>query len=54
MLIQLKNKDKLIIGGFKFKCCIGKKGIKKNKIEGDFCTPSGKFKITNNQRIFIF
>ena len=43
MLIQLKNKDKLIIGDFKFKCCIGKNGVKKRKIEGDNSTPKGVF-----------
>ncbi len=45
MIIELKNKDTLIVGEFKFKCCVGKKGITKNKFEGDFFTPSGKFKI---------
>ncbi len=43
MLIRLKNKDTLIVGNFKFKCCIGKNGFKKNKIEGDKCTPKGIF-----------
>ena len=43
MLIQLKNKDKLIVGDFKFKCCIGKKRVKKHKIEGDKSTPKGIF-----------
>ena len=45
MIIQIKNKDTLIVEDFKFKCSIGKKGIRENKFEGDFCTPSGKFKI---------
>ena len=45
MLIHLKNKDTLIIGDFKLRCCIGKKGINKNKIEGDKTTPAGTFKI---------
>ena len=45
MLIQLKNKDTLIVGDFKFKCCIGKKGIKKHKIEGDKSTPKGIFSL---------
>ena len=45
MLIELKNKDTLIIDDFKLKCCIGKKGISKKKSEGDLCTPYGKFKI---------
>ena len=45
MIIHIKNKDTLIVKDCKLKCCIGKKGIRKNKVEGDFCTPSGKFKI---------
>ena len=45
MLIRLKNKDKLIIDDFKLKCCIGKNGIKKQKIEGDNSTPKGIFTI---------
>ena len=45
MIIHIKNKDTLIVEDFKFKCSVGKKGIKKNKFEGDFCTPAGKFKI---------
>ena len=45
MIIHIKNKDTLIVKEFKFKCCVGKKGIRKNKIEGDFCTPSGKFEV---------
>ena len=47
MLIQLKNKDKLIIDDFKFKCCIGKNGVKKHKIEGDNSTPKGIFTLGN-------
>ena len=45
MLIQLKNKDTLIVDDFKFKCSVGKKGITKNKIEGDKCTPRGVFEL---------
>ena len=45
MIIHIKNKDTLIIEGFEFKCTLGKRGIRKNKIEGDFYTPSGKFEI---------
>ena len=45
MIIQLKNKDKLIVGGFKFQCCVGKKGLKKHKIEGDKSTPIGIFSL---------
>ena len=47
MIVKLKNKDTLIVGEFKLKCSVGKKGISKNKIEGDFRTPSGKFKLGN-------
>ena len=28
---------------YKIKCAIGKRGISKNKYEGDLCTPIGKF-----------
>ena len=47
MTIFLKNKHTLQIDDFKFKCCIGKKGLTKNKIEGDKKTPKGSFKIEN-------
>ena len=43
MIIKLKNKDTLMVDEFKFKCCIGKNGLKKHKKEGDKCTPVGKF-----------
>ena len=43
MLIHLKNKDKLIVDDFKYRCCIGKSGTKKSKIEGDNSTPKGIF-----------
>ena len=45
MILKLINKDTLIIDEFKFKCCIGKKGLKNNKIEGDKGTPKGKFEL---------
>ena len=45
MLIKLKNKDTLIFDEFKFKCAIGKNGLKKNKIEGDKSTPKGIFSL---------
>ena len=41
MIIKLKNKDKLHIDEFEFKCCIGRGGLVKNKKEGDKCTPKG-------------
>jgi len=47
MIIKLLNKDTLIASEFKLKCCIGKNGISKNKIEGDLKTPSGKFELGN-------
>jgi len=43
MLINLRNKDTLEIDEFKFKCSIGKNGLKKKKIEGDKSTPIGLF-----------
>ena len=45
MIIFLKNKHTLQINEFYFKCCIGKKGITKNKKEGDNKTPVGIFGI---------
>ena len=45
MTIILKNKGTLIYDDFKFKCCIGKNGFTKNKIEGDGKTPIGKFSL---------
>ena len=45
MLLKLKNKEHLIVDEFKFKCSIGKKGLKSKKVEGDNCTPKGNFKI---------
>ena len=43
MLIRLKNKDTLRIDEFSFKCCIGKKGLKTKKAEGDLATPKGTY-----------
>ena len=47
MLIYLKNKHTLVVDDFSFKCSIGKKGISKNKKEGDKKTPVGTFDIEN-------
>ena len=47
MIIFVKNKHTLQIDEFIFKCCIGKKGLTKNKKEGDKKTPIGVFKIEN-------
>ena len=47
MIIHLKDKHSLIIDQFYFKCCIGKNGLTKKKIEGDKKTPRGIYKIGN-------
>ena len=47
MTIIVKNKDTLIYDEFKFKCCVGKKGFTKKKIEGDNKTPTGEFFLSN-------
>ncbi|WP_440669626.1 L,D-transpeptidase family protein [Candidatus Pelagibacter sp. HIMB1483] len=47
MIIYLKNKHTLMIDDFSFKCCVGKNGISKRKIEGDKKTPIGSFGIEN-------
>lgn len=45
MIIKLKNKHILEVNDFQFRCCIGKKGLKKIKQEGDKSTPKGFFKL---------
>mgnify|MGYP001215648753 FL=1 len=45
MTIFVKNKQTLQIDEFKFKCCVGKKGLTRNKKEGDQKTPKGTFEI---------
>ena len=47
MTIFIKNKDTLIFDEFKFRCCVGRGGFSKNKIEGDKKTPIGKFALGN-------
>ena len=47
MTIYLKNKHTLEIDEFKFRCCIGKKGLSIKKKEGDMKTPKGEFQIEN-------
>ena len=47
MTIILKNKETLIFDEFIFKCSIGKKGLSKNKNEGDQKTPIGEFSLGN-------
>ena len=43
MIIHVPNKNTLIIDDFRFRCCIGKKGLNSNKKEGDYSTPKGLF-----------
>ena len=45
MLINLKNKDTLVLDDFNFKCSIGKNGTKIRKTEGDKTTPTGLFSL---------
>ena len=47
MTIILKNKETLKFDDFFFKCCIGKNGLAKDKIEGDKKTPKGIFSLGN-------
>ena len=45
MLIQVLNKNTLLIDDFILSCCIGKKGLNSNKKEGDYSTPKGLFNL---------
>ena len=45
MLIKIKKNGVLIFKKFRFKCVLGKLGIKKNKKEGDKTTPRGIFNL---------
>ena len=45
MIIHVPNKNTLIIDDFKFRCCVGKRGIKSNKKERDYSTPKGFFSL---------
>ena len=47
MIITVPNKNTLILDDFKFKCCVGARGITKNKQEGDKKTPKGIFSLGN-------
>jgi len=47
MTIYVKDKHTLLVDDFRFKCCIGKNGVSKNKIEGDKKTPIGFYGIEN-------
>ena len=43
MLIKLKNKEYLLYNDFKFRCALGKNGLRIKKKEGDKSTPKGTF-----------
>ena len=45
-MIIVKNSGYLKYKNLKFRCALGKAGIKKKKLEGDNITPRGIFKIT--------
>ena len=45
MIINVKNKNTLIIDDFNLKCCVGKNGLNSNKKEGDHSTPKGIFSL---------
>ena len=45
MIIYLKNNNTLCVDEFQFRCSIGKNKLKKNKTEGDYSTPIGKYKL---------
>ena len=47
MTIVLKNKASLQFDEFRFDCAVGKKGLVKNKIEGDKKTPIGTYSLGN-------
>ena len=47
MTIIIKNKHTLLFDDFVFKCCVGKKGFTKNKVEGDKKTPIGTYSLEN-------
>ena len=44
-MIIVKKSGYLIFNNFKFRCALGKSGIKKKRREGDFITPKGNYKL---------
>ena len=44
-MLILKKNHFLIYQKYKYRCAIGKNGIKRLKKEGDFCTPTGQFSL---------
>ena len=44
-MLILKRNNFLIHYKNKYRCAIGKNGIKRSKKEGDFCTPTGQFNL---------
>ena len=44
-MIIVKKSGYLNYKNFKFRCALGKNGVKKKLKEGDFITPKGKYKL---------
>ena len=44
-MIIVKKSENLLFKDLKFRCSLGKNGVKKNKVEGDKCTPSGIYRL---------
>ena len=44
-MLILKRNHFLIYHKYKYRCVIGKNGIKRLKKEGDYCTPTGQFSL---------
>ena len=53
MHILIKNKNTLILDDFEFKCCVGKHGFTKSKVEGDKKTPIGIFNLGSGKNISV-
>ena len=44
-MLILKRNNFLIHYKYKYRCAVGKNGITRLKTEGDYCTPTGQFKL---------
>ena len=44
-MLLLKRNYFLVYKKEKYKCSVGKNGIRRYKMEGDLCTPTGVFKL---------
>ena len=47
MIIHIKNKDTLIVEGFKFKCSVGKKVLERISLKGTFAHHQENLKLEN-------